>query len=269
MQRMKRKFHVVLSVLLLLVATSCRTPRKITYMQGFETGMTQKVNEPSRIKVQPDDRLAIVVSSRNPKLAEIFNKAVATYRIGSGQEGTTVESKVASFTVSPDGTIDYPMIGELKLEGLDRHQAAAKIKEAIVSRDLLKDPIVTVEFLNANIAVLGDVARPGEYEITRDNLTILQALSKAGDLNITGDRTNVLVVREEEGVDKAYRLDLTDVASLMESPAYYLRQNDVVYVEPNNAKKRNSTEMGNVIYNPSIWISALSVLTSIAVIIFR
>lgn len=266
---MKRISLIILCLILLLCATSCRTPKKITYMQGFESGMTQRVNAPVRITVQPDDRLSIVVSSKNPELAEVFNKAVATYRIGSGQQGTTVESKVASFTVSPDGEIDYPMLGKIKIDGLDRHKVAEKIRSAIIGRDLLKDPVVTVEFLNANIAVLGDVARPGEYEITRDNLTILQALSKAGDLNITGDRTNVLVVREEAGEDKAYRVDLTDVASLMESPAYYLRQNDVIYVEPNNAKKRNSTEMGNVIYNPSIWISALSVLTSIAVIIFR
>lgn len=238
-------------------------------MQGFENGQSQAVSAPVRITVQPDDKLAIVVSSKEPELAEVFNKAIANYRIGSGVEGATTESKVAPFIVSPDGEINYPLIGKIHVAGLNRHEVSAKISNEIKAHKLLKDPIVTVEYLNANIAVLGDVAKPGEYSIDRDDLNILQAIAKAGDLNITGDRTNVLVVRENNGRDDAYRIDLTDARSLMQSPVYYLRQNDVIYVEPNNVRKRGSTEYGNVVYNPSVWISAMSVLTSIAVIIFR
>lgn len=152
---------------------------------------------------------------------------------------------------------------------MNRYGVAELIKREIISRELVKDPVVTVEYLNAKISVLGDVKNPGEYPIERDNMTLLQAISKAGDLNITGKRNNVLVVREEEGKDIAYRVDLTDTKSLMESPAYYLRQNDVVYVEPNNARKRNATETANAFYNPTTWVSVASVLTSIAVIIFR
>lgn len=250
-------------------AVSCGTPKDITYMQGFENGDVQKVMAPVRITVQPDDKLAIVVSSQEPALAEVFNMAIAQYRIGSGQQGTTTESKVASFTVDPEGNIIYPMIGRIHVAGLNRHEIAKKIEEEIQNHKLLKDPLVTVEYLNAKIAILGDVKEPGEFEITKDNLTLLQAIAKAGDLNISGDRTNILVVREENGVDKAYRVDLTDTKSLMESPVFYLRQNDVVYVEPNNMRKRQATETGNVLYNPSMWVSVVSVLTSIAVIIFR
>lgn len=248
---------------------SCKVPKDITYMQGFENGQTTPVADPVRITVQPDDKLAIIVTSKDPELAVAFNLAIAQYRIGMGANGSMTESKAAAYTIDPEGCIDFPLIGRLHVAGLNRYGVAELIKREIISRELVKDPVVTVEYLNARISVLGDVRNPGEYQIDRDNMTIMQALSKAGDLNITGLRNNILVVREENGKDVAYRIDLTDTKSLMESPAYYLRQNDVVYVEPNNTRKRQATETANVFYNPSVWVSVASVLASIAVIIFR
>lgn len=267
---MKRRFHkIVLGVLLCLSLASCKVPKDITYMQGFDNGQTETVSPPVRITVQPDDKLAIVVTSKDPELAVAFNLAIAQYRIGMGTNGSMMESKAAAYTIDPEGNIDFPLIGKLHVAGLNRYGVAELIKREIMSRELVKDPVVTVEYLNAKISVLGDVRNPGEYPIERDNMTLLQAISKAGDLNITGNRKNVLVVREDEGKDIAYRVDLTDTRSLMESPAYYLRQNDVVYIEPNNTRKRQATETSNVFYNPSTWVSVASVLTSIAVIIFR
>ena len=209
------------------------------------------------------------MTSKDPELAVAFNLAIAQYRIGTGTNGSTAESKAAAYTVDPAGNIDFPLLGTLHVAGLNRYGVSELIKREILSRELVKDPVVTVEYLNAKISVLGDVRNPGDYQIERDNMTLLQALSAAGDLNITGLRQNVLVVREENGKDVAYRVDLTDTKSLMQSPAYYLRQNDIVYVEPNNTRKRQSTETANVFYNPTIWVSVASVLTSIAVIIFR
>lgn len=262
-------FKAITLILFCLVMASCKVPKNITYMQGFENGETSAVMTPVRITVQPDDRLVIMVASSDPELSAAFNLQITQYRYGTGTRMATTDGRSATYTVTPDGTIDFPLIGTVKVQGLNRNEVAERLKQEIRSRELMKDPIVTVEFLNARIAVLGDVRNPGEYEIDRDNMTILQAISKAGDLNITGLRNNVLVVREESGKDKAYRVDLTDTKALMESPAYYLRQNDVVYIEPNNTKKRQATETSNVFYNPSIWVSVASVLTSIAVIIFR
>lgn len=260
---------VILLVCTGLLLTSCKVPKDITYMQGFENNQTQAVAPPVRITVQPDDKLAIIVTSKDPELAVAFNLAIAQYRIGTGTNGSTMESKAAAYTIDPDGNIDFPLIGKLHVAGLNRYGVAELIKNEILSRGLVKDPVVTVEYLNARISVLGDVNNPGQYPIERDNMTLLQAISLAGDLSITGNRKNVLVVREENGKDLAIRVDLTDTKSLMESPAYYLRQNDVVYVEPNNTRKRQATETSNLLYNPTIWVSAASVLTSIAVIIFR
>lgn len=262
-------YKTLLFIVLCSVLASCKVPKDITYMQGFENGQTETVVPPVRITVQPDDKLAIIVTSKDPELAVAFNLAIAQYRIGTGTNGSTAESKAAAYTVDPNGNIDFPLLGTLRVEGLNRHGVAELIKREIISRELVKDPVVTVEYLNAKISVLGDVRNPGDYLIERDNMTILQALSAAGDLNITGLRDNVLVVREENGKDVAYRVNLTDTKSLMQSPAYYLRQNDIVYVEPNNTRKRQATETANVFYNPSVWVSVASVLASIAVIIFR
>lgn len=262
-------FKTLAIIVSCMLMVSCTVPKHITYMQGFENGDTETVIAPVRITVQPDDKLAIMVTSTDPELAAAFNLQVAQFRFGTGSRMASTDARSATYTVAPDGTIDFPLIGTLKVSGLNRYGVAELVKREIISRELVKDPVVTVEFLNARIAVLGDVRNPGEYEIDRDNMTLLQAIAKAGDLNITGLRDNVLVVREENGKDVAYRVNLTDTKNLMENPAYYLRQNDVVYVEPNNTRKRQATETSNVFYNPSIWVSVASVLTSIAVIIFR
>lgn len=253
-----------------ILLSSCGTPKNITYMQGFDQGDLQAVVSQRRITLQPDDKVSIIVSSKDPELARVFNLSVAQVRIG--QENTSSlssNSQVSAFTVSPNGTIEYPLLGTLRVDGLTRTEVAKMIEAKLLEGGFLKDPVVTVEFLNATISVLGEVNNPGEYPITRDNMTLLQALGKAGDLKITGMRKNVLVVREEDGKDIAYRLDLTDTKSLMESPAYYLQQNDVVYVEPNDYAKRQSVVNGNSILTPSFWISIASFLSTIAVLITK
>ena len=258
-------FFSSLAIAAAAMLVSCSAPKNITYMQGYSEGATQAVAEQRRITVQADDKLSIVVSSKDPALAEVFNLAIAQYRVGSVNGSNNPQT--AAFTVTPDGTIDYPILGEIMVAGLSRPEVAAKIKESIIAKNLLKDPIVTVEFMNASISILGDVAHPGEYAIDRDNLNIFQALSKAGDLNITGMRENVLVVREEFGQDIAYRLDLTNTQALMQSPAFYLQQNDVVYVEPNDTKKRQANANGNTVLTPTFWMSVVSLLTTISVLI--
>ena len=253
--------------LVAMLATSCSAPKNITYMQGFESGDVQAVMGQRRLTLQPDDKISIVVSSKDPELAEVFNLAIAQHRVGSSSESSS--NSASAFTVSPDGYIKYPVIGEIHVAGLNRHEAADVIERKLLSHNLLRDPKVTVEFLNATISILGDVNSPGEYPIDKDNLTILQALSKAGDLNITGMRGNVLVVREEDGKDRAYRLDLTDTESLMQSPAYYMQQNDVIYVEPNATKKRQADANGNTVLTPAFWISVASLLATITTLILN
>lgn len=252
-----------------LLATSCSTPKDITYMQGFSNEAVQAVAQQKRITVQPDDKLSIIVNSKDPALAEVFNLAVAQARVGQSSSNNSSNGQTSAYTVNPDGYIQFPVIGQIHVAGLTRAEVAKRVKETLEQSNMLKDPTVTVEFLNATISVLGDVKNPGEYAIDKENLNIIQALSKAGDLNITGMRENVLVVREENGQNKAYRLDLTNTSELMQSPAYYLQQNDIVYIEPNNMKKRESINNANTILTPTFWMSVASLATTIAVLIFK
>lgn len=253
-----------------MLAASCSTPKDITYMQDFGDDAVQAVAQQKRITVLPDDKLSIIVSSKDPALAEVFNLAVAQTRVGQTSQGyKSSNNLISAYTVDPNGYIQFPVIGEIYVRGLQRSEVAEKIKDELIKSNMLKDPTVTVEFLNATISVLGDVKSPGEYAIDRENLNIMQALSKAGDLNITGKRENVLVVREENGQNRAYRVDLTNTAELMQSPAYYLQQNDIVYVEPNNMKKRESINNANTILTPTFWMSVASLLTTIGVLIFK
>lgn len=265
----KKLLALAFTAMAILAMPSCKTPKDITYMQGFEQGDVQAVRAQTRITVQPDDKLSILVTCKDPKLAEMFNLAIPQYRVGYTGRSFTNTDYTAAYTVTPDGNINYPVLGKLHVAGLSRAQVADLIRNKIEQQELLKDPTVIVEFMNATISIIGDVASPGEYNIDRDNLTILQALAKARDLQITGMRKNVLVVREENGKDVAYRLDLTDTKSLMESPAYHLRQNDVVYVEPNNMKKRASTSSGSTVATPTFWISIASLLTTAAAVFIK
>lgn len=259
-----------LGFIAVMALSSCSAPKNITYMQGFSNEAVQALASQRRLTVQPDDRLSIVVNSKDPDLATVFNLPVAQTRIGATSgSGSNTNGQVSAFTVDESGNIEYPILGTIHVGGMTRKEIAAEISRQLITNKLLSDPLVTVEFLNATVSVLGDVSSPGEYPINRENMTILQALSKAGDLNITGMRDNVLVVREENGKDRAYRIDLTDTENLMTSPAYYLQQNDVVYVEPNNTKKRQSTANGNTMLTPAFWISVASFLMTLTTLILK
>lgn len=152
---------------------------------------------------------------------------------------------------------------------MTREEVAVYIKKELQSHDLIKDPVATVEFMNLSVNVMGEVNRPGRYNIDKDHLTILDALSQAGDLTIYGKREKVLVLRNENGKQRVYGINLCSADHLYSSPVYYLQQNDVVYVEPNDTKARQSTVNGNNVRSTSFWISLASLLTTISVLIFK
>lgn len=257
----------------LILASSCVTPKDITYMQGFDQGDVQRIAVPKPLVIRPDDRLAIIVTSKDMELAQVFNRPVAQLRItknsGTNIRATSSDEQISTYVVSPTGEIGFPVLGAIKVAGMTRAELTELLEERIKKEGLLQDAMVTVQFANAYVSVLGDVTHPGKVAITRDNLSILEALSEAGDLTITGQRRNVLVVRREGDREHAYRLDLTNTAQLMESPAFYLQQNDVVYVEPNNMKKRQSTNNANTILTPGFWVSIATFLMSLSVFIFK
>lgn len=255
-------------------AVSCSAPSHVTYFQDLRPGESeQKIIAATEIKVRPGDKLSIVVNSRDPQLTQLFNLPYVGQQIGQGAiTANTISSNsqgISGYTVDEKGQIDFPVLGKLEIAGKNREEIAAFIKGELLAKDLVKDPVVTVEYMNLCISVLGEVAKPGRYSIDRDKVTLLDAISMAGDLTIYGKREKVLVLREENGVQHVYGVNLCSAEYLYTSPVYYLRQNDVVYVEPNNVRARQATVNGNNVRSTSFWISLASLLTTVAVLVFK
>lgn len=259
------------SLLLLLVIigllSSCSTTKKIVYFQNQKIGTEQKIEKSKYITFRPQDQLSIVVSSKDPELAAIFNLPRATFTIGAMQQDISNQNgQMLGYTVNDDGDIDFPVLGTIHIQGLTRPQVASLIKNKL-SENLIKDAVVTVDFLDIHFSVMGEVTKPGKYNISKDQVTILEALSMAGDLTIFGKRDKVLLIRTDES-RVTYSLDLRS-ADIFNSPAFYVQQNDVIYVEPNSVRSNQSTVNGNTTRSVSLWMSIVSVLATVGVLIFK
>jgi len=239
-------------------------------VQDAASGLRKETADSIQITAMQGDKISIVVNSKDPELADMFNLPVMTHRIGQPMnDAYSQNQQVSSYTVDSEGDIDFPVLGKIRVAGLKREQIATVVKNELVERNLVKDAVVIVEFMNMGVSVMGEVNRPGRFGIDRDCVTLLDALSMAGDLTIYGRRENILVIRRENGVETFYRVNLCDSETLYSSPVYYLRQNDVVYVEPNEVRARQSTVNGNNVRTASFWMSLASVLATIGVLIFK
>ena len=257
--------------LALLAVVSCSTPKGITYFQDLKPGVSElTVTDPVEITVRPKDKLFILVNAQDPKLTNMFNLPIMSQQLGMDNSGSSGTNRgVSGYTIDTDGYINFPVVGKVKVAGMTREQIADHLTKLLKDKELIKDPVVTVEFMNLGITVMGEVNRPGRININRDNMTILDALSEAGDLTIFGKREKVLVLRQENGKQHVYGVNLCSADHIYTSPVYYLQQNDVVYVEANDTKLRQSTVNGNTIRSTSFWISLASLITSIAVLIVK
>lgn len=259
-----KKIFVRLSILLVLLvvsAASCSTYKKINYIQDaqLDTALTMIANQ--GILIQPMDMISIVVSSRDPELARIYNLPVVTYQAGSESSVSNFSQRLIGYSVDNDGNIQFPELGTIHVAGLNRWQLAELIREKLSS--LVKDAVVTVQFMNFKISVTGEVTSPGVFDISGDKITIFEAISLARNLTIYGRRDGVYVIREQNGSRTIYQVDLRTV-DMFNSPAYYLQQNDVVYVEPNKVRAGQSTINENNLKSVSLWVSIGSFLSTLA-----
>lgn len=274
-----KKYSLFVCILFLSIIgtglfSSCGTSKDVIYFQDLKPGETEiTLPEVESITVQPEDKISIIVNSRDPQLTDLFNLPVVSRQLGQSLRtngaSTGNNQGISGYTVNANGEIDFPVIGKIHVAGMKRDEIAQFIKNKLISGNLVKDPVVTVEFMNLCVSVLGEVNNPGRFSIDRDRLTILDALSMAGDLTIYGNRYKVLVLRQEGNTQRTYGIDLTSGEHVYSSPAYYLQQNDVVYVEPNSVKARQATVNGNNVRSTSFWISLASLLTSIGILIFN
>ena len=217
-----RMFFIGMLVCLL---GACASPKDVVYLQDVKINSRVKAALQYRTVIHVDDLLSIVVSCDDIETAPM---------IGLGQNNTrTGNDQLYGYLVDTDGTIDFPVLGKIKVEGLSRTELAAKLKGEL--SNYLKNPIVTIQYLNFKVTVLGEVKAPGSYKVNSERVSIFDALGMAGDLQINAKRKNVLVMREN-GDEKVFaQLDLTS-ENIIHSPFFYLQQNDVVYVEPNKAR---------------------------------
>ena len=246
---------------------SCAVAKQVPYFQDILSDSTLAIiPEPVPIRLEPEDKISILVNSRDPQLMMLFNLPVIQRYIGSDNPSLSSNSYLTGYTIDGEGNIDFPVLGKIHLAGKTREEAAY-IKEQLVSNNLIKDPVVTIEYMNLTVSVLGEVNKPGRYSIDKDRVTIFDALSMAGDLTIYGLREHVTVMREVDGVQKIYEVNLTSAHEVFSSPVFYLRQNDFIYVEPNKMRANQATVNGNSFLSSSFWISIASILVSIGVLI--
>jgi polysaccharide biosynthesis/export protein len=255
----KRDVCFVGGLLIILFSSSCSHTKNIAYFRDLSDTVkvySQVINETYEMKIQSDDIVQILVNSINPEATAVFNAGNTTSAPISGARSTQAVTSVnvsptvwgtptgsnSGYLVDRGGNIDFPVLGSLHVEGMTTKQLKDLLKLKLDK--YLREPIVNVRVMNSKITVLGEVAHPATYSIQNERITVIDAIGMAGDLTIYGKRENVLLIREENGERKFVRLNLNS-SSLFQSPYYYLKQNDAIYIEPNKNKVKAS-DLDNV-----------------------
>jgi polysaccharide export outer membrane protein len=245
--------------------TACTTPKNILYFQGLDSLTPEEIARTEQhytSRICPDDLLTITVTAWDPTVVTPFNPPVWAYT----SQGGTVASAMQpyAYLVDTEGNINFPVLGKVHAAGLSKQELTNYLQEKI--SQYVKDALVDVQIINYRITVIGEINRPGALSVRNDRISILDAIGQLGDLTINANRTNILVIRDNDGVKEFGRIDLTD-PSIFASPYYYLKQNDLVYIEPNKAKQKNSRYSQDEAFTMSIVSTCITAVNVIATII--
>lgn len=245
---------VIISILTLTLVTSCASPKDLIYFQDEPLSGGYIDSSPEQLIYKPDDILTINVSAADPLAAKPFNLAV----VAESEDliSATGTTRMQTYLIDYNGNIQFPVLGTLHIAGMTRIELTEMLKEKITA--YAKDPIINIRLVNFTITIIGEVNSPGTYTIQNERISLPEGLGLAHDLTIYGQRKNVLLIREVDGKKKFAKIDLTSVNAIS-SPLYYLQQNDVIVVEPNNARIRSA----NYNQNNAVLISAIGTLTTI------
>lgn len=270
-------WNLTLALFVILLVSSCGSTRDIAYMQDLAAGQQIQLRTAQQLKAQPDDKLTIVVTCDKPVLASMFNLPYVSGRVGMGttnsgsatSDNSATENGIMAYTVDKNGDIDFPLFGKIHVAGMERTEIAELIKKMLIESNQIKNPTVVVEFMNHYVTIIGEVTRPGRFNINRDKTTLLDMIGSAGDLTIGGRRQPVKVLRNEGGNYKVYEVDLCKGEELLRSPVFYVQPNDLVYIEPNKKRSNESTLNNNTFQSPSFWLSLGSFVLTLGVLIFK
>lgn len=253
-----RKLLIVGMAGLVLGLSGCTSSKEILYFQNIDDAELKPLANDYEAVIKKDDRLTIVVSGPDKTVCAPYNLTLGEMSSSGISSSTNPEQATLSYLVDPNGDIDFPILGKIHVEGMTRNELVNYLTEEI-GKDV-KNPIVYVAFRNYKFTVLGEVRSPGTYTIDSEKFNVLQALGRAGDLNLTALRNDILLLREEDGVIKHHRIDLRD-KEILESPYFYLQQNDVLYVSP------SATRVATATTATGIWSVVLSSITTMIAII--
>jgi polysaccharide export outer membrane protein len=232
--------NCMLPFLVLFQLASCKSSRNLVYFSDLKNSEDYKavVQNTAVIRLQPNDLLSIRLTSLSPESNELFNRGVMQLTTTNTTTNSTANADVAvpdgGYLIDTDGNIDFPVLGKVKLSGLTKEEATTKMTAAI--KQYVKSPIITIRLLNFRITVIGEVSKPSTFFVPTGRINILEALGLAGDMTTYGKRENVLLIRESDGVRSTTRLNLNN-KELLNSPYFYLQQNDVVYVVPDRLRE--------------------------------
>ena len=255
--------HLGIFILGALLLASCATNKRAAHIQQVQTDIPTAIEQDYQIRIKPLDRLTVTINSKDPELAAPFNAASSYNSLnGLSSYSSSSNGNLQILTVDKEGKIQLPIIGEIDCDGLTRNELAKKIENTIRENGMVHDPIVIIQFADVKFSVLGEVARPGQFSITKDRISLFDALAMAGDLTIYGQRENVALIREENGMRTVHYFDLKN-PDILTSPYFYLQQDDVVYVTPNKYK----AQAGEINQNRSFYISLVSVAVSVATLL--
>ena len=254
---MEKNFYSIFFLLIISIFfTSCSEKKNIPYYQNIDKLTSQNETSNFESKIQPDDLLMIIVSAPDPEAAAPFNLESISVPTAIGQ---TVPSQRQQqlYLVDAKGMVQFPVLGEIKMSGQSKSEIIDFLKKKL--KLYIKDAIINMRIVNFKVTVQGEVTRPGSFNIASERVTLPEALSLAGDLTIFGKRNNIVLVREVDNKKSFNRIDITK-ADFINSPYYYLSQNDLIYVEPNSARSKVATGFTQ---NGPIWIAIASLVSSI------
>lgn len=249
----------------LVLFASCKTANQLTYFENVDNlpESEQALDYSTRIK--PADELTITVNALVPEAAAPYNlSAVSIMKSGETSESST-PTKIQTYIVDKDGNISFPILGEVHAEGKTTKELANYLRSRIEKE--IDNPIVNVQLVNFRVNVLGAVLEPGSIEVKSERFSVLDALAAAGDMTVQGKRDNVLLIRDNNGKREFHRLNLKD-AGIVDSPYFYMQQNDVIYVEPSDVAAENAEYNQNNSFKISVIstvVSAVSVVTSLLI----
>jgi len=249
---MKNIVLTLYAFIALLVLSSCGSYRKTAYFQDLKQNASSRepIGNYTSVTIQPEDILGINVSSLNPEASAIFNYNLNTI---TGTVNNNQNNPVIGYLVDQKGEIQLPLIGNYKVAGQTTSQLRENIRKELLK--YLKEPVVNIRIINFKVSVMGDVSRPGVYQVQNERLTVTEAISMAGDLNITAMRNKLTLIRETNGTREYIPIDLTS-KNLFNSPYYYLKSNDVIYVQPG---KNKYASVDNSYRSISLLLSAISI----------